>query len=117
MADLNQSFVGARQGSHENLQAIAIPDKIFHIVGSNPHVISRPDNYRTLVCKVEVGTIRIKTSEVTDELQIPDASDQAAGEGSVAFVPADGVFLISAGEVFTVQGSAGGDILTYWWLK
>lgn len=117
MVDLAQGWGGARVPEPETLQAIAIPDKVFHIVGTDQHVITRPSNLRTLNFKVEVDAFRFKTSLVTDELAVPDVSDQAAGEGSVLFVTTDGLQHLHAPEDITVQGSAAGSILTYWWSK
>lgn len=115
MVELNQNFAGAKSRA-DNLQALAIPDKIFSLVGTNPAVIERPDNYRTLVFKVEVGAFRIRVAEITDSLDPPDITDQVSGEGTVSFTPVDGVVVLQAPTLLSLQGQSGSDILTYWWL-
>lgn len=112
LGDLN----GARVIPQEDMPAIALNVEVLAVVGATQEELLRPEGARMLALKVESGTFRIKPGQDTNPLAAPTATDLTVGGQSVALTPTDGIVVLSAPQILTVVGSAGGDILTFWWL-
>ena len=110
---------GARVLAPEDLGALPLSDEINHVVGQADEVLFRPAGTRMLFLSVEVDNFRVRVGDLdTGDPGIagPPSSTVTDGRGSLVITAAMGIVVLSAPTALTVKGSAGGSILTYWWL-
>lgn len=113
------SFEGARIPDDFKVPVHAIDSQIFHMFGVELITLARvTDEPRTMVCKVETGSFRIKigVGDTDDALAAPTETDVENGGGSVQFVVTDGIFYLSRANVMSFQGEGASDILTFWFI-
>jgi len=67
---------------------------------------------------VEVDGFRFKVGDFDTGAKqaAPPGASISDGSGSILLTAAMGIVVLSAPTAFSVQGSAAGSILTYWWL-
>jgi hypothetical protein len=105
----------------------AINEKIDHVVGSTPTLILRPPRMSRIVISIEVGSFAFKPG---DHVALPlattapgattfaDTLEEGTGRLLLSKVANDSheVFVLPMPDQLTVVGSAGGDILTFWFI-
>ncbi len=115
-------FQGARTPENANEVTVhALDSQIFSAFATELVNLAKGTGIGTpsiMACKVEVGTFRFKLGpgDTDDDLAIPTTEDHTDGSGSVAFVPADGIFYLSRPQILTFQGTGGSDVMSYWFI-
>jgi hypothetical protein len=112
------NFRGARPPLGQGVPVTAIDDQIYAAFGTELVTLTAPSGRGTIAMKVETGTFRLKNGagDTDDDLAAPTATDVSAGNQSLQLKTTDGIVYMSMPDVLTVQGEAGSDILTFWFL-
>ena len=110
---------GARPPHDGAIVVHALDSQIFQAFGTELVTLERAEGARRrIACKVEVGAFRFKVGfgDTDDVLAVATVPDHEVGDGSVAFVVADGIFYLSRPNIMTFQGVGGSDVMSYWFI-
>lgn len=115
-------FLGARKPHDTGVPIHALSDQIFAAFGTELISLDRTGAEigadKIMACKIEVGSFRFKVGfgDSDDDFAAPAETDVTAGNQSVQFAVADGIFYLSRNNIMSFQGEGASDIMTYWFL-
>lgn len=110
-------FEGQALNTSHSMALMSVSNSINHLYGNTATAITKPtgSSYTVLVLHVESGSFRLQLGDTTGSISASDPSASVTnGTGSMKLLQ-DAPMAITAPATFTVIGSSGTDILTYYW--